>query len=208
MGNSFRLKELLITVTIFFPLFGYAQQVANVTMPDVKERPSADINSIEAPPTLDGEVINDPVWQMIMPIGDLIQTQPNSGQPASEKTEIRITYDASTFYLSVICYDSEPSKLVVSDARRDANLDNTDAFLFIIDTYHDKQNGFVFGTNSIGVQYDAQVDNEGQGNFNANRQQGGMIGGFNLNWLMGNRNTGRRFRLECRVCYPLKNNPL
>ncbi|MCK5700746.1 MAG: carbohydrate binding family 9 domain-containing protein, partial [Cyclobacteriaceae bacterium] len=182
MGNSYRLKELLITVTIFFPLFGYAQQVTNVTMPDVKERPSADINSIEAPPTLDGEVINDPVWQMIMPIGDLIQTQPNSGQPASEKTEIRITYDASTFYLSVICYDSEPSKLVVSDARRDANLDNTDAFLFIIDTYHDKQNGFVFGTNSIGVQYDAQVDNEGQGNFNANRQQGGMIGGFNLNW--------------------------
>ena len=91
MGNYYRLKELLITVTIFFPLFGYAQQVANVTMPDVKDRPSADIKSIEAPPTLDGEVINDPVWQMIMPIGDLIQTQPNSGQPASEKTEIRIT---------------------------------------------------------------------------------------------------------------------
>ena len=71
---------------------------------------------------------------------------------------------------------------MVSDARRDANLDNTDAFIFILDTYKDGQNGFIFGTNSLGVEYDAQVDNEGQGNFNANRQQGGTIGGFNLNW--------------------------
>ena len=52
----------------------------------------------------------------------------------------------------------------------------------ILDTYHDGQNGFVFGTNSVGTQYDAQVDNEGQGNFNNNRQQGGTIGGFNINW--------------------------
>jgi len=55
-------------------------------------------------------------------------------------------------------------------------------FLFILDTYKDSQNGFVFGTNSVGIEYDAQVDNEGQGNFNNNRQQGGVIGGFNLNW--------------------------
>uniref|UniRef100_UPI0035935737 hypothetical protein n=1 Tax=Pricia sp. TaxID=2268138 RepID=UPI0035935737 len=53
---------------------------------------------------------------------------------------------------------------------------------FILDTYKDGQNGFVFGTNSIGVEYDAQVDNEGQGNTNVNRQQVGTIGGFNLNW--------------------------
>ena len=59
---------------------------------------------------------------------------------------------------------------------------NSDAFLFILDTYHDLQNGFVFGTNAIGIEYDAQVDNEGQGNFNANRQVGGTIGGFNINW--------------------------
>ena len=32
------------------------------------------------------------------------------------------------------------------------------------------------------MEYDAQIDNEGQGNFNQNRQQGGVIGGTNLNW--------------------------
>ena len=32
------------------------------------------------------------------------------------------------------------------------------------------------------MEYDAQIDNEGKGNFNANRQQGGVIGGTNINW--------------------------
>ncbi len=182
MSKFFKLKVLLVATLIWLPFISLAQSTGNITMPDTKVRPSTSVSATEAAPTLDGEVINDPIWQRIAPLSSLTQTQPNSGHPASEKTEIRITYDAKTFYLSVVCYDSNPELLVVSDARRDADLDNTDAFLFIIDTYHDKQNGFVFGTNSIGVEYDAQVDNEGQGNFNANRQQGGMIGGFNLNW--------------------------
>ncbi len=146
------------------------------------ERPNALAVKIEENPILDGEVINDGVWQKITPTSGFIQSRPFYGQPASEKTEVRIAFDAQTFYVGVICYDSEPGKLVVSDPLRDANLDNTDAFLFILDTYKDSQNGFVFGTNSLGVEYDAQVDNEGQGNFNANRQIGGMVGGFNLNW--------------------------
>ena len=112
----------------------------------------------------------------------MVQQQPNYGQPASEPTEIRIAYTSRTLFISAVCYDSTPDKLVVSDARRDASQDGTDSFLFILDTFHDGQNGFLFGTNSIGVEYDGQVDNEGQGNNNINRQQGGVIGGFNLNW--------------------------
>jgi hypothetical protein len=86
------------------------------------------------------------------------------------------------FYVSVICYHKDPKNIVVSDSRRDADLGDEDSFLFIVDTYNDQQNGFLFGTNSSGMEYDAQIDNEGQGNFNQNRQQGGVIGGTNLNW--------------------------
>ena len=145
-------------------------------------RPSMAAVQIETEPTMDGDVINDPVWQSIEPITELIQVQPDNGFAASERTEVRVAYTARTMYVSAVCYDSTPEKLVVSDARRDASLDGTDSFLFIFDTFHDGQNGFVFGTNSLGVEYDGQVDNEGQGNFSNNRQQGGVIGGFNLNW--------------------------
>jgi hypothetical protein len=32
------------------------------------------------------------------------------------------------------------------------------------------------------MEYDAQINNEGEGNFSSNRQQGGVIGGTNINW--------------------------
>jgi len=133
-------------------------------------------------PEIDGDVLNDAAWQVVKPITELVQQMPNYGLPASEATEVRIAFDEKNLYVSAVCYDTSPSKLAVTDVRRDADLTNTDAFIFIIDTYFDRQNGFVFGTNTVGIEYDAQVDNEGQGNFNNNRQQGGVIGGFNLNW--------------------------
>ncbi|MEO6348476.1 MAG: DUF5916 domain-containing protein, partial [Aquaticitalea sp.] len=173
---------------IFFSIFFLMLIIAKGKAQDslmiarTAERPITKAKVLETPPLIDGEVRKDEIWQTIEPFGNLIQTQPKFGEVASEKTEIRIAFTKETFYLSVVCYDSQPGALVVSDARRDANLDNTDAFLFILDTYKDGQNGFIFGTNSLGVEYDAQVDNEGQGNNNANRQQGGVIGGFNLNW--------------------------
>ncbi len=178
------MNSLKVLLGCFFVLFCFykvfAQQGA--INYDGDGRPVAQAIAISTEPIIDGEVLNDPVWAALESFGDFTQLQPNFGYPASEKTEIRIAYTPETFYLSVICYDSQPNNLVVSDPRRDANLDNTDAFIFVLDTYKDGQNGFVFGTNSLGIEYDAQVDNEGQGNFNANRQQGGTIGGFNLNW--------------------------
>ena len=168
----------LFAVIGIFPFLTFAQTKTI----DTKVRPEHNAVAISEVPIVDGEVINDPLWQGIVPITELTQIQPNVGLPASERTEIRIAYDRETFYVSVVCFDSQPAQLVVTDSRRDAALDEADAFLFILDTYNDKQNGFVFGTNSIGVEYDGQVDNEGQGNLSANRQQGGVIGGFNLNW--------------------------
>ena len=58
--------------------------------------------------------------------------------------------------------DSDPNKIVITDTRRDAPLDNTDSFMFVLDTYKDQQNGFVFGTNAGGIEYD-QVSGGGEG---------------------------------------------
>ena len=171
---------LILFAVLYFSTIGFSQ--TPVLDNDTQIRPTAVAVPIETDPMIDGNILKDEVWQKIKPFGGLLQSQPNYGQMANERTEIRIAYTEHTFYLAVVCYDSDPDGLVVSDARRDALLDNTDAFLFIVDTYKDNQNGFIFGTNSLGVEYDAQVDNEGQGNQNTNRQQGGTIGGFNLNW--------------------------
>jgi hypothetical protein len=41
----------------------------------------------------------------------------------------------------MVCWDHEPDRLVVSDARRDA-LDDTDSFQMIFDAFRDEQNGW------------------------------------------------------------------
>ncbi|MFQ5706131.1 MAG: DUF5916 domain-containing protein [bacterium] len=137
---------------------------------------------VETPPDLDGEVLHDEVWQKATPVTGFYQTTPDEGEPATEKTEVRVVYTAHTLFLGVVCYDDQPDRIIVSDSRRDASLNDTDSFQVILDTYHDKQNGFVFGTNPAGIEYDAQVTNEGRGSFGRGRQRGGSGGGFNLNW--------------------------
>ena len=149
----------------------------------IKVRPEVKINYIENDPIIDGNVINDKTWNSIFPITSMTQVTPNFGEPSSEKTEIRLAYTDRNLFISVVGFDSDPSKIVVSDSKRDADLNDEDSFLFILDTYNDFQNGFLFGTNSDGMQYDAQIDNEGIGNFNPNsRQKGGTLGGTNVNW--------------------------
>jgi hypothetical protein len=136
-------------------------------------------------PVLDGLVLDDPAWKSAAPLTKFWQTAPDAGQPASEPTEVRVLYTDEALYFGVVLWDSSPSGLTLSDARRDSSLDDADSFRIILDTYHDRQNGFVFGTNPAALEYDGQVSNEG-GNTSVGggtgSQQSGSGGGFNLNW--------------------------
>ena len=140
---------------------------------------------VDQGPVVDG-VIDDAVWASAEPIEDFIQAEPLQGTPSSERTVVRIVYTKSAIFVAVICYDSEPGNILITDGRRDSGMDDTDSFQMIFDTYHDRQNGFVFGTNPAGIEYDGQVSNEGQGGgggrSGGGRQSSGAGGGFNRNW--------------------------
>ena len=140
------------------------------------------ITFLEKNPIIDGNILGEKIWENVTQITDLKQIKPDYNSLVSEKTSIRVAHTNKVLYVAVICYDNDPNKIVISDSRRDSDLNDEDSFLFIIDTYKDQQNGFLFGTNANGMEYDAQIDNEGKGNFNANRQQGGVVGGTNINW--------------------------
>jgi hypothetical protein len=128
---------------------------------------------------VDGAVLGDPVWAAIQPTTGFRQTTPDEGAPASEQTEVRIGYTADTLYFGVICFDREPARIIVADSRRDSLLDETDSFQIVLDTFLDRQNGFVFGTNPAGVEYDGQVIKEAEGGGFVTTGSGGS---FNLNW--------------------------
>ena len=130
------------------------------------------------------------VWGDAQAVGNFIQSEPVEGSPASERTEVRVAFDEEAIYLGAWLYDSDPSRIIVGEQRRDANLARFDAFLVVLDTYHDQENGFVFATNPNGVEHDGQVIDEGRrtgrgrggARGNQGRQQGGAQAGFNINW--------------------------
>jgi hypothetical protein len=51
-----------------------------------------------------------------------------------------------------------------------------------LDTYRDEQNGFLFGTNPAGMQYDGQLSKGGEGSSAMSGSGSGAGGGFNINW--------------------------
>jgi hypothetical protein len=146
--------------------------------------PNAVAAEAEQAPVLDGDVLGDPAWQGVEPITEFWQERPDEGRPVSERTEVRFAFRRDTLYVGFVGYDREPGSIIVSESRRDSSLDDTDSFQIIFDTYRDGLNGFVFGTNPAGIEYDGQVTNEGQGGggLGGGQQQTGSGGGFNLNW--------------------------
>ena len=132
--------------------------------------------SLPAKPAIDGQVLGDPAWQGVAATTGFWQIRPHEGRRASQRTEVFVGYTREALYIGVVCYDDNPQGIIVADSRRDSSLDDTDSFQVIIDSFRDRQNGLVFGTNPAGIEYDGQVTKESTGRFSA----GG--GGFNLNW--------------------------
>lgn len=140
--------------------------------------------AVRAPqvPAIDGR-LDDAAWETASAITGFVQHEPLEGLPITERTEVRVLYDRDAVYVGAWLYDSDPGQLVRGETRRDAGIDDSDAFLIVLDTYRDRQNAFVFGTTPAGIEYDGQVTREGTGSGNqSSRTQAGAAAGFNLNW--------------------------
>ncbi|HMC54937.1 MAG TPA: DUF5916 domain-containing protein, partial [Gemmatimonadaceae bacterium] len=149
------------------------------------QAPTATARAVAKPPVIDGR-LTDAVWQDVAPITGFIQRELHEGQPVTERTEVRIITDGEALYVGAWMYDSDAPGIIPGDKVRDGDITKADYFGILLDTYHDKQNGFVFTTTPAAIEYDAQVVNEGEGGGiqlpGQTRTASGSLGGFNLNW--------------------------
>jgi len=155
-------------------LIAAAAAVGGVATPPAAP-PEMNAYKLNESPVIDGDVRGDLAWSGVTPAKDFWQVKPADRQPASQRTEVYVAYTDSALYIGVVAYDDNPDGIIVTDSRRDSSLNDTDAFLVMIDGLLDRQNGYIFGTNAAGIEYDGQVTKEGTGG-----QFG--VGGFNLNW--------------------------
>jgi hypothetical protein len=162
--------RLTLCYALLLPL-GAVAQTRPATAPEMRAV------RLAVAPSVDGDVLGDTAWSAAKPASGFWQTQPYDGDRASQRTEVYIGFTDTAVYIGVVAYDDDPDGIIVTDSRRDSDLDDTDAFLILIDGLLDRQNGFIFGTNAAGIEYDGQVTGEGSG---------GGIGfagtGFNRNW--------------------------
>ena len=146
----------ILYLCFLFPLWG---QVPKIERSDR----NAQATAIEHPPKLDG-TLDDPIWQPAIPITDFWQREPHEGQPPTEKTEVRVLYTRHAVYFGIHCYDSQPSRIIATELRRDVFQELDDHFEVLIDSNHDRRDAYVFGVNPLGTQVDGLiVEEQGSG---------------------------------------------
>ncbi len=154
-GNSCK----LLIIKIFFGIFLWDILAipGSINAQDVNElNPNIQARRINTEIQLDG-LLNETVWQNASKASDFRQIQPLEGEPATEKTEVRVLFDDNNLYIGVMCFDSEPDKIVAQKLQRDSGLEDDDQFVIVLDTYHDRRNAYLFSTNPNGVEEDGQT---------------------------------------------------
>jgi len=113
---------------------------------------------LAAPLRIDG-ALDESLYSAVPPISDFVQFEPQAGAPATEKTDVWIAFDEDNFYLTFRCWDSDPSRRVATEMRRDSQglYSGNDVINFFIDPFFDQRNGLSFTVNSIGGRSDGQV---------------------------------------------------
>jgi hypothetical protein len=119
----------------------------------------AEAVGVDRPPRLDG-TLNDPLWQLARPVNDFRQREPREGDSPTEKTEVRVLYTRHAVYFGIYCFDSEPSRIIATELRRDVSQDLDDHFEILIDSNHDRRGAYVFEVNPLGTQNDGLIVEE------------------------------------------------
>src|SRR5215472_7626408 len=159
--NHPRLRWRIVAMLslLCWPLTCGAEGAAAPSPPGQVQPDDGEAIRVEHAPKLDG-TLDDPLWQTAKPITDFHQREPYEGQPPTERTEVRILYDRHAVYFGIHCHDSEPSKIVATELRRDVSQDLDDHFEILIDSNHDKRGGYVFQINPLGTQLDGLIVEE------------------------------------------------
>jgi hypothetical protein len=123
---------------------------------DERPHPEKTVRAVRGmtPPKLDG-IFDDEVWREA-PLGDdfwHLDAENRDPAPATEQTEFQIAYDDEALYVAVMCYDSEPDKIVSRLTRREEEAER-DWILVRLDPHHDHKGGAYFIVGPSGWQKD------------------------------------------------------
>ena len=90
--------------------------------------------------SLDGQ-LDEAVYGEVKPVYGFIQAVPEPGEPATERTDIWVLFDAENIYVTARCWQRDMDRtLVANEMRRDQARQN-DGLAVAFDTFYDRQTG-------------------------------------------------------------------
>ena len=96
--------------------------------------------------------LDDAAWAAATPITEFRQLDPQEGQPATERTEVRVLYDDQALYIGARLHDRQGVRSRLG--RRDMGMSASDWLTVILDTNHDHRTAVGFEVNPSGVRRD------------------------------------------------------
>jgi hypothetical protein len=143
------MKRLIASLVAVVAVAQAAAQNIHPTPP-----PSVQAVALHGTVQLDG-ILDEAVWRSAPAATEFRQEQPNEGQPAAERTEVRFAYDREALYVGARMYDDQGAAGVRTRlVRRDGHTDS-DYLEVIFDPYHDHIGRLFFMVNPSGVRSDA-----------------------------------------------------
>jgi len=131
-------------------------------------------------PKIDG-LLDDEIWELGEWQGDFTQQQPVGGGDGTENTYIKVLYDESNLFVSIICNDDEPELIRDIFDRRDAL--KGDMTGIAIDSYNDKLTAFEFNLSAAGQKMDLKHLGDYQWDFNWNAVWDGATAKSDSGWV-------------------------
>ncbi|MEN3045577.1 MAG: carbohydrate binding family 9 domain-containing protein [Candidatus Hydrothermales bacterium] len=102
-------------------------------------------------PKIDG-IVSSEEWAKKALVVDFLELRPEEGKIPPVKTETYIGYDDENIYFAFKCHD-DVSTIRKTLTKRDEMVINDMVFIYL-DTYGNEKEGYIFGTNPLGVQFD------------------------------------------------------
>ena len=138
-------KATFLIVSLLFISYYSSAQKKNASY-QLKLKPaSSEIN-------IDG-IAGERTWKEASIASNFYMVQPMDTSFANVRTDVMMSYDNENLYIIAICYH-EPGPYFVESLRRDFSFNKNDNFLMFLDPFDDKTNGFSFGSNAAGAQWD------------------------------------------------------
>jgi hypothetical protein len=114
------------------------------------------IRKAGSPIKVDG-IMDEQAWLSADSASGFYMVLPMDTSKAHVQTSVRMTYDADYLYVLATCYLLKPLPYMVESLRRDFVFGKNDNFIFFIDPFDDRTNGFTFGSNAAGAQWDGTL---------------------------------------------------